>query len=125
MNAEELMLLSVVLDKTLDSTLDCKEIQPVNPKGDQSWMYIGRTDAEAEAPILWLSDAKFWLIGKDSDAGKEWRQEEKGTAEDEMVGWYRQLDGKSLSKFWELVMDREAWQPAVHGVTKCRTRLSN
>ena len=73
-------------DKTLESSLDSKEIQPVNPKGNQSWIFIGRTDAEAETPILWLSDAKSWLIGKDSDAEKDWGQEEKGVTEDEMVG---------------------------------------
>ena len=76
-------------------------------------------------PILWLLDAKNWLTGKDPDAGKEWRKEEKGTTEDEKVEWYQQLDDMSLSKFWELVMDREVWQAAVHGVTKCQTRLSN
>ena len=82
----------MVLKKTIESPLDCKEIQPVNPKGNQSWIFIGRTDAEAETPILWPPDAKNWLIGKDPDAGKDWRQEEKGTAEDEMVRWQHQLD---------------------------------
>ena len=84
---------TVVLEKTLESPLDCKEIQPVHPKGDQSWIFIGRTDAEAETPILWSPDVKNWLIGKDSDAGKDWRQEEKGMTEDEMVGWHHQLNG--------------------------------
>ena len=83
----------MVLEKTLESPLDCKEIQPVHPKGDQSWVFIGRTDAEAETPTLWPPDAKNWLIGKDPDAGKDWRQEEKGTTEDEMVGWPQWLDG--------------------------------
>ena len=84
---------TVVLEKTLESPLDCKEIHPVHSKGNQSWIFIGRTDAEAEAPILWPPDAKSWLTGKDPDAGKDWRQEEKGTTEDEMVGWHHQLDG--------------------------------
>ena len=86
----------VVLEKTLESPLDCKEIQPVHPKGDQSWVFIGRTDVEAETPILWLPDAKIWLIGKDPDAGKDWGQEEKGTTEDEMVGWHHWLDGQGF-----------------------------
>ena len=76
----------MVLEKTLESPLDCKEIQPVHPKGDQSWVFIGRTDVEAETLVLWPPDAKSWLIGKDSDAGRDWGQEEKGTTEDEMVG---------------------------------------
>ena len=79
---------TVVLEKTLESPLDCKETQPVNPKGTQSWIFIGRTDAEAEAPMLWPPDTKSWLIGKDPDAGKDWRQEEKGMTEDEMLGWH-------------------------------------
>ena len=79
---------TVMLKKTLESPLDCKEIKPVNPKENQSWIFIGRTDAEAGAPILWSPDAKSWLIRKDPDAGKDWRQEEKGTTEDEMVGWH-------------------------------------
>ena len=83
---------TVVLEKTLESPLDCKETQPVNPKGNQAWIFIGRIDAEAEAPILWPFDAKNWLIGKDFDAGKDWRQEEKGTTEDKMVGWHHWLD---------------------------------
>ena len=87
-----------MLEKTLQSPLDCKEIEPVNPKGDQSWVFIGRTDAEAEAPILWLPDAKNWLIGKDPDAGKDWRQEEKGMSEDGMVGWHHQLDGHEFEQ---------------------------
>ena len=83
---------TVVLEKTLESPLDCKEIKPVHPKGNQSWLFIRRTDAEAETPILWPPDAKNWLIGKDPDAGKDWRQEEKGTTEDEMVGWHHWLN---------------------------------
>ena len=82
---------TVVLEKTLESLLDCKEIQPVYPKGDQSWVFTGRTDANAETPILWPPDAKSWLIGKDSDAGRDWGQEEKGTTEDEMAGWHHWL----------------------------------
>ena len=84
---------TVVLEKTLLSHLDCKEIHPVHPKGDQSRLLIGRTDAEAETPILWLPDAKSWLIWKDLDAGKDWRREEKGTTEDEMAGWHHRLNG--------------------------------
>ena len=84
---------TAVLEKTLESPLDCKEIQPVYPKGNQSWIFSGRTDAEAETPILWPLDVNNWLTGKDPDAGKDWRQEEKGMTEDEMVGWYHQLCG--------------------------------
>ena len=83
---------AVVLEKTLESPLDCKEIKPVNPKGNQSWMFIGRTDAKTETPIVWPPDAKNWLIGKDPDAGKDWKQEEKRTIKDEMVGWHHWLD---------------------------------
>ena len=85
--------LTVMLEKTLESPLDCKEIKPVNPKGNQSWIFIGRTDIEVEAPILWPPDGKNWLTGKDPDAGKDWRQEEKGMTEDEMVGWHHWFDG--------------------------------
>ena len=83
----------MVLQRTLESPLDCKEIQPVHPKGNQSWIFIGRTDAEGEAPILWPPDAKNWLIRKEPDAGKDWRQEQKGRTEDEIVGWHPQLNG--------------------------------
>ena len=97
---------TVVLEKTLESPLDCKEIKPVNPEGNQFWIFIGRTDAEAEAPILWLPDAKNWLIGKDTDAGKDWRQEEKGMTEDKMVGWHHQLYGHEF----EQVLGVGDWQ---------------
>ena len=84
---------SVVLEKTLESPLDCREIKPVSPEGNQKWIFIGRTDAKAETPILWPPHLKNWLTGKDPDAGKDWRQEEKGMTEDEMVGWHHQLNG--------------------------------
>ena len=89
---------TVVLEKTLENPLDCKEIQPVHPKGDQSWVFIGRTDAEAETPILWPPPANSWLIGKDPDAGRDWGQEEKGTTEDEMVEWHHQLNGHEFGQ---------------------------
>ena len=98
---------TVVLEKTLESPLDCKEIQPVHPKGNQSWIFIGRTDVEAETPTLWPPDATNWLIWKDPDAGKDWKQKEKGMTEDEMVEWHQQLNGHD------------------HGVRKSRTRLSD
>ena len=116
---------TVVLEKTLESPLDSKEIKLVNPKGNQSWIFIGRTDAEPEAPILWPPDVKIRLIRKDPDAGKDWRQEDKGMTENEIFGWMASLtQWMSLSNFREMVKDRKAWHAAVHGVKKCQTWLS-
>ena len=91
-----MMLLNGMLEKTLKSPLDCKEIQPVHPNGNQSWVFIGRTEVEAESPILWPPHVKSRLTGKDPDAGRDWGQEEKGTTEDEMAGWHHRLDGREF-----------------------------
>ena len=114
----------MVLEKSLESPLDCKEIQPVHSKGDQSWVFFGRNDAKAETPVLWPPHEKSSLIRKDSDAGRDWGQEEKGMTENEMTGWHHSMD-MSLRGLRELVMDREAWRAAVHGIAKGGTRLSD
>ena len=116
---------TVVPEKTLESPLGCKEIKPVNPKGYQSWIFIGRTDAKTEDPVLWPPDVKSQLIGKDPNIGKDWGQEEKGATEDEMVGWHHWLNGHESEQALGVVKDRRAWCAAVHGVTKSQTWLSN
>ena len=115
---------TVVLEKTLESPLDCKEIQPVHPKGNESCIFIGRTDAKAETPILWPSDEINWLIWKDPDARKVWKWQEKWMTEDEKVGWHHWLNGYEFEQALG-VMDRKAWRFAVHGISKSQTQLSD
>ena len=115
----------VVLEKTLGSPLDSKKIKLVNPKGNQPWIFIERTDAEAEAPILWLSDAENWLAGKDPDTGKDWKQKDMGQQRIRYLDSITDSMDMNLSKLWETVEDRGAWQAVVHEVTKSQTWLSD
>ena len=116
---------TVVLEKTLESPLDCKEIQPVHPKGNQSWIFIARTDDEAETPIFGPPDARNWLIGKDPNSGKAWRREEKGWQRTKWLDDITDSMDMSFNKLWMLVMDREAWCALIHQVTRSQTWLSN
>ena len=116
---------TVVLEKTLESPLNCKDIQPVHPKGDQSWVFIGRIDAKAETPILWPPHAKSWLIEKDPDAGRDWGQEDKGMTDDEMAGWHHRLDGNEF-QWTPGVGDGPGGLPCCDSWgRKCRTRLND
>ena len=125
LSTEEVYFQTVVLEKTLESPLDNKEINPVNPKGNQPWIFIGRTDAEAEALIFWPPDVKSRLIRKDPDAGKDWRQEDKGTTEDEVVWWHHWFNGHEFEQAPGDSEGWEAWQTAAHGVVKSQAQLSD
>ena len=125
LSAKELMLWTVVLEKPFESPLDCKEIQPVHPKGDQSWVFIGRTDAQAETPVIWPPHAKSWLIGKYSDAGRDWGQEEKRMVRMRWLYVFSNSMDMSLGTLRELMMDRAAGPVAVQGVATIQTRLSD
>ena len=116
---------TVVLEKTLEGPLDFKEIQPVHPKGNQSWIFIGSTDVEAEIPILWPPDAKNWLIGKDPDARKDWRWEEKGMTEDKMIGWHHPLDGNEFEQALGVGDGLGSLCTAIYGIAKSQTWLSD
>jgi len=119
------MLLNCDVGEDSWESLDCKEIKPVNPKGNQSWIFIEQTDDEAESPVFWPPVVKNQLIRKDPDAGKDWRQEEKGTTEDEIIGWCHWLNGHEFQQPLEMVKDKEAWLAANHRVTESCTWLSN
>ena len=112
----------VVLEKTLESPPNCKEIKPVNPKWNQPWIFIGRTDAEAKAPIRWQPDMKSWLIAKDPDVGKDWRQQKRGR---QRMRWLNSITDMNLRKFQKTVKDRGAWHATIHGDSKSQTLLSD
>ena len=118
-------LSTVVLEKTLESPLDSKDIKQVNPKENQSWIFIGRTDTEVKDPILWPPGAKGWFTEKDTDARKDWKREEKGMTEDEMVGWHHWVNGHELDTLLKIMKDREAHCATVHGITKNQTWLKD
>ena len=115
---------TVVLEKVPESPLDSKEIKPVNLKGNQPWIFVGKTDAEAETSVFWSSDVNSRLIGKVPDAGKDWEKKKKAS-KDKMAGWHHWCNGHELGQTWEVVRDREAWRAAIHGVEKSQTQLGN